>query len=65
MDYKTALDLLIKFNLWRRDNNIPNQYDMPNPTDIGKAIDVAIKLLDSTVNCQTECCHTDRDIHIS
>lgn len=45
MDYRTALDLLIKFNLWRRDNNIPNQYEMPNPTDIGKAIDTAISAL--------------------
>lgn len=45
MDVKDALDVLIKYNLWRRDNNIPNKYDMPNPTDIGKAIDVAISVL--------------------
>lgn len=50
MNEKEALHTLISYNLWRRDNNIPNKYEMPNPTEIGKAIDVAIKVLSEKVN---------------
>ena len=38
-------DLLVHYNKWRRDNHIPNQYEMPNPTELGKAIDIAIDVL--------------------
>lgn len=49
MDYETALKTLVQFNAWRRDNHIPNHYDMPNPTDIGKAIDLAIAAISTIV----------------
>lgn len=42
-------DLLVHYNKWRRDNHIPNQYEMPNPTELGKAIDIAIDVLTNLV----------------
>jgi hypothetical protein len=45
MDIKDARDLLIKYNQWRRDDNVPNSHEMPNPKDIGLAIDAAIYVL--------------------
>lgn len=45
MDTQTAAKILEHFNLWRRDDNIPNQYEMPNPFDIGIAIDLAVEVL--------------------
>lgn len=47
MTYAEAKDLLIKYNKWRRDDNIPNTYEMPNPTELGKAIEKAIEALNS------------------
>lgn len=40
-----ALAILKQYNAWRRweDDNI----EMPNPTEIGKAIDVAIRALEA------------------
>lgn len=40
-----ARELLIQLNQWRRDDHVPNSYEMPNPKDIGIAIDVAIDQL--------------------
>ena len=37
MNIKEAVELLKKYNLWRRDNN--QVHEMPNPTQIGIAID--------------------------
>lgn len=37
--------LLQDYNKWRRDDHVPNQYEMPNPTELGKAIDIAIKAM--------------------
>jgi hypothetical protein len=45
LSIKDAYDILIRHNMWRRDNHVPNQYEMVNPTDLGKAIDVAIEVL--------------------
>ena len=42
MNKNEALKILKHYNLWRRDKNEINQYEMPNPTDIGLAIDIAI-----------------------
>ena len=42
-----ALAILKQYNAWRRDENIPNSHDMPDPTEIGKAIDVAIRVLEA------------------
>ena len=51
MSIKDATSLLIKHNKWRRDNHVPNKYEMVNPTELGKAIEIAInaieKLLDN------------------
>lgn len=46
MTNKEARDILIQFNEWRRDNNVTNSKTMPNPTEIGEAIDLAISYLD-------------------
>lgn len=50
MSIQDAMSILIKHNKWRRDNHIPNKYEMVNPTELGIAIEVAIdamsKLLD-------------------
>lgn len=45
MTYDTALKILTQFNAWRRDNSFPPKHDMPNPKEIGQAIDVAIEVL--------------------
>ncbi len=42
MKFTEARDLLDHFNKWRRDDHVPNSYEMPNPTDIGKAIDLSL-----------------------
>lgn len=44
-----ARDLLIWFNQWRRDDHVPNKYEMPNPKQIGIAIDVAIDALSQLI----------------
>ena len=46
---KEAMNILINHNKWRRDMHVPNQYEMVNPTDLGKAIDVAIAVLNKHV----------------
>jgi hypothetical protein len=50
MTNNQALKILKQYNLWRRDKNDINKQKMPNPTDIGDAIDVAIKLLKIKTN---------------
>ena len=42
-----ALEILKQYNDWRRDENMPNSREMPDPTEIGKAIDVAIRVLEA------------------
>lgn len=37
--------VLIQANRYRRDNNVPSIYRMPNPRELGKAIDYAIEIL--------------------
>lgn len=34
MTIKEAYEILTQYNLWRRNNHIPNKYDMPNPTQL-------------------------------
>lgn len=43
-----ALQTLQHYQNWRRDNN--NNYAMPAPKQIGKAIDVAIQTLKNEVS---------------
>lgn len=57
MTNEEARDLLIYYNKWRRDDNVPNQYEMPNPTEVGIAIDIAIDVLNYWINrkyCSTK-----------
>lgn len=42
MSLEEARDILIQFNLWRRDDHVPNAYEMPHPAEIGIAIDTAV-----------------------
>lgn len=37
--------VLIQANRYRRDDNVPSIYRMPNPRELGKAIDYAIKFM--------------------
>lgn len=39
------LAVLLHHNRWRRDDHIPNTRKMVNPTELGKAIDYAIKYI--------------------
>lgn len=39
------LATLIQHNRWRRDDNVPNNRRMCNPTEIGQAIDFAIEYI--------------------
>lgn len=45
MTIKEAYEILIQYNLWRRDNHIHNKYEMPNPTQLGIALDTVIAVL--------------------
>ena len=46
MDLKQAKDLLTTFNRWRRGEDVE---PMLKPSDIGKAIDVAIQCLEDSI----------------
>lgn len=50
MSVKDAMKILIQHNKWRRDNHIPNKYDMVNPTELGKAIEVAINVMKELID---------------
>ena len=50
MSIKDAMKILIQHNKWRRDNHIPNKYDMVNPTELGKAIEVAINVMKELID---------------
>ena len=45
MSITRAIEILTQLNLWRRDNNVPNSQEMPDPKDIGLAIDKAIETM--------------------
>tara|TARA_R110000744_G_scaffold152955_3_gene267236 strand:- start:1256 stop:1417 length:162 start_codon:yes stop_codon:yes gene_type:complete len=48
MDNNKALEILKLHNTWRRDSSVPPLTEMVNPTELGKAIDVAIKVMEET-----------------
>lgn len=49
MDRKTALEILKKYQEWRRYNGpVDESPAMPDPKEIGQAIDVAIRELERT-----------------
>lgn len=41
-----AVEILKQFNLWRRDREMPNSQEMPDPKKIGIAIDMLTDALD-------------------
>ena len=43
MDRARAIEVLTQHNKWRRDSNVPNSIPMVNTTELGDAIDFAIK----------------------
>lgn len=49
MNLEEARDILIAHNKWRRDDHIPNQYEMPNPIKLGIALEVAISSIDRLI----------------
>lgn len=49
MTYEEARDMLVYYNMWRRDDHVPNSYKQPNPSEIGVAIDTAIKCLSEKI----------------
>ena len=52
MSMKDAMKILIQHNKWRRDNHIPNKYDMVNPTELGKAIEIAINAIQALIDAK-------------
>ena len=46
MTTQEAVEILKQFNLWRRDREMPNSQEMPDPKQIGIAIDTVIEALD-------------------
>ena len=50
MSITRAIEILTQLNLWRRDNNVPNAQEMPDPKDIGLAIDKAIETMKNIVS---------------
>jgi hypothetical protein len=50
MDAEEARNILIHHNAWRRDDHVPNNHNMVDPTKLGIAIDVAIKILEEYIN---------------
>ena len=49
MSMRDAMKILIQHNKWRRDNHVPNKYEMVDPTELGIAIEVAIDTLDRMI----------------
>lgn len=45
MTISEAIEILTQLNAWRRDNNVPNSHEMPDPTQVGLAIDKAIEAM--------------------
>lgn len=46
--HRHYIAVLIQANRYRRDDHVPSAYRMPNPTELGKAIDYAIRELKTT-----------------
>ena len=56
MTFTEAKKILELHNLWRRDNHVPNKYEMVNPTELGIAIETAIEALNFCVESGCEPC---------
>lgn len=54
MTFTEAKRILELHNLWRRDNHVPNKYEMVNPTELGIAIETAIEALMGCIGSECE-----------
>lgn len=54
MTFTEARKILELHNLWRRDNSVPNKYEMVNPTELGIAIETAIEALNGCIGSGCE-----------
>jgi len=54
MTFTEAKRILELHNLWRRDNHVPNKYEMVNPTELGIAIETAIESLNFCIELGAE-----------
>lgn len=52
MTLTDAMNILIRHNKWRRDNHVPNKYEMVNQTELGKAIEIAISSIEKLIDVQ-------------
>lgn len=50
MSLQDAMTILINHNKWRRDCHVPNKYEMVNPKDLGKAIEIAIDSIQKVID---------------
>lgn len=54
MTFTEAKEILEHHNLWRRDDHVPNKYEMVNPTELGAAIEIAIEALSECIRSGCE-----------
>lgn len=54
MTFTEARKILELHNLWRRDNHVPNKYEMVDPTELGIAIETAIEALNGCISSGCE-----------
>ena len=45
MTTEEAIKIIEAYQLWRRDKNVPSKYEQPDPTELGKAIDLLIEVV--------------------
>lgn len=55
---KEVAEFLRYYNEWRRDEEVPNSKEMPNPTEIGRNIDKAVEVLGNPLRMYQEGCDT-------
>ena len=54
MTFTEAKRILELHNKWRRDTNIPNKYEIVDPTELGIAIETAIEALSGCIGSECE-----------
>lgn len=49
MTPQQAIEILKQYNAWRRDENVPNSHEMPDPKEVGIAIDTAVDFISELI----------------
>lgn len=49
MTPQEAIEILKRYNAWRRDENVPNSHEMPDPKEVGIAIDTAVDFISELI----------------